>query len=345
MLVVTIHYRGGRQQYHLKYFLRGKRCLPAPLYTAVSVIDAINTVKKRGSFMDKIILVTGATGQQGGATARQLLEQGWRVRAFVRNPDAAAAQALRQAGAELVRGNQNDLASLEAAMQDVYGVFSIQAHSSDEEHQGKNVADAVKSVGVPHLVYTSVGGIQELFKRNVNVAKWQIEQYIRQLDLPATILRPVGFMESLISPLYGISDGTLAMPFKPDTLYPLVAIHDIGAFAVLTFSNPGKYLGQTIELAGDAPTPPQIASALSRVTGRVITYVEISLDTLRQQIQGFTHDPALAGEFARASEYINEQNFTIDFAALRELYPDLMDFEAWLLREGKAQFEALTAQG
>jgi uncharacterized protein YbjT (DUF2867 family) len=229
-------------------------------------------------------------------------------------------------------------------MQGVYGVFSVQAHTADEERQGKNVVDAAKSAGVPHLVYTSVGGIQELFKRNVNVAKWQIEQYIRQLDLPATILRPVGFMDALASPLLGVSGNTLALPFKPDTQYPLIAINDIGTFAVLAFSNPEQYLGQTIELAGDAPTPPQIADAISRVTGRAITYVEISPDAVRQQIQEFTHDPALAGEFARASEYISEGNVTVDFAALRELHPDLMNIEAWLIREGKTKFEALTVE-
>lgn len=291
--------------------------------------------------MEKIILVTGATGQQGGATARQLLAQGWRVRAFVRNPDAAAAQALQQAGAELVRGDQNDLASLEAAMQGVYGVFSVQAHTSDETQQGKNVADAAKHTGVQHLVYTSVGGLHELYKRNVNVPKWHIEQYIRQLDLPATILRPVGFMDSLASPLLGVTGDTFALPFKPDTRYPLVAVTDIGKFAVLAFSHPATYLGQTIELVGDALTPPQIADVISRVTGRVITYVEIPLDTVRQQIQEFTHDSALAGEFARAFEYMNERNVTIDFAALRKLHPDLMDIETWLIREGKAQLEAL----
>jgi uncharacterized protein YbjT (DUF2867 family) len=291
--------------------------------------------------VDKIILVTGATGQQGGATARQLVEQGWRVRAFVRNPDAEAAQALRLAGAELVQGDQDDLASLEAAMQGVYGVFSVQAHTADEERQGKNVVDAARKTGVQHLVYTSVGGAYELFKRNVNVPKWHIEQYIRQIDLPATILRPVGFMDALASPSLGVSGNTLALPFKPDTQYPLIAINDIGTFAVLAFSKPERYLGLTIELAGDAPTPPQIADAISRVTGRVITYVEVSLDPVRQQIQEFTHDPALAGEFVRAFEYINERNFTMDFAALRKLYPDLMDFETWLIREGKTKFEAL----
>jgi uncharacterized protein YbjT (DUF2867 family) len=291
--------------------------------------------------VDKIILVTGATGQQGGATARQLLEQGWRVRAFVRNPAAEAAQALQQAGAELVRGDQNDLASLETAMQGVYGVFSVQAHTADEERQGRNVVDAARKTGVQHLVYTSVGGAYELFKRNVNVPKWRIEQYIHQLDLPATILRPVGFMDALTDPSYGVTGDTLAIPFKPDTQYPLVAVHDIGAFAVLAFTHPATYLGQTIELAGDAPTPPQIADAISRVTGRVITYVEISPDTLHQQVQGFAHDPALMEEVARASAYINERNFTIDFAALRKLYPDLMDFETWLIREGKTKFEAL----
>ena len=63
---------------------------------------------------DKIILVAGATGQQGGAVARNLLKDGWKVRALVRDPKKDAAQALAKQGAELVQGDLNDSASLDA---------------------------------------------------------------------------------------------------------------------------------------------------------------------------------------------------------------------------------------
>src|SRR5262245_9356860 len=67
------------------------------------------------SAVQKTVLVLGATGRQGGATARHLLTKGWRVRAFARHPEKPAAQALHQAGAEVIQGDFDDQASLEAA--------------------------------------------------------------------------------------------------------------------------------------------------------------------------------------------------------------------------------------
>src|SRR5207245_1012906 len=101
------------------------------------------------------VLVLGATGRQGGATARHLLGKGWPVRVLVRDPNKPAAQELRQAGADVVQGNFDDLASLEAAMRGVYGVFSVQA-STDEVRQGKTIATAAQMAGVHHFIYSSV---------------------------------------------------------------------------------------------------------------------------------------------------------------------------------------------
>lgn len=284
--------------------------------------------------MDKthsIILVTGATGQQGGATARHLLTNGWRVRALSRNPNQPAVQALRQAGAEVAQGDMDDPASLAAATNGVYGVFSIQPHSDDEAREGKNVADVARDAGVQHFVYTSVGNAEKLYHRSVNVGKWQIEQYIHTLGLPATILRPAGFMDSLAHPLYGVTGDTLAIPIAPATPYPLIAVSDIAAFVSLAFTSPDTYLGKTIELVGDAPTPPQIAASISSTIGRIISYVQTPIELLRQQ----------NAEIARACEFLNENRSTVDISALRQLHPGLMDFETWLQKEGKAQFAAL----
>jgi uncharacterized protein YbjT (DUF2867 family) len=288
----------------------------------------------------KIILVTGATGQQGGATARHLLEKGWRIRALSRAPQKSAAQDLRQAGAEVVQGDIDDRDSLEAAMQGVYGVFSVQPHSDDEARQGKNVADTALAAGVRHFIYTSVGGAEDLYHVRVNVGKWEIEQHIQELGLPATILRPAGFMDSLASPAYGVTGDVLAIPIKSDALYPLIAVSDVGAFAALAFDAPDEYLGKTIELAGDTPTPPQIAAAISHAIGRTISYVHITAETLRQN-EALAGSPELMEELLRASEYLNRRRFKGDISALRKLHPGLMDFETWLQREGKVKFEAL----
>ena len=94
----------------------------------------------------KAILVTGATGQQGGAVARALLAGGHKVRALTRKPDGEAARALAGKGAEVVRGDLDDVASLEKALAGAWGVFAVQntweAGVEGEEQQGKRRSSA-----------------------------------------------------------------------------------------------------------------------------------------------------------------------------------------------------------
>lgn len=277
----------------------------------------------------RIILVTGATGRQGGAAARHLLEKGWRVRAFTRDPQSAAANALRGLGAEVVQGDYEDAASLKAALQGAYGVFSMQA-SRDEVRQGKQIADEAKAA-VQHFVYASVQSADSLARVNGDGNKWEIEQYIASLGLPATILRPSFFMDTLaVGPLYGVPNDTFSIPMNEDAQLGLIAAENIGAFAALAFEHPETYVGKTVELAGDALTPPQIADAISRATGRSIHYVQLPIEA------AYAQDPKMA----HAVEYLNEVGYPVDIADLRTQYPDLMDFEAWLEKYGKRIFAA-----
>ena len=151
---------------------------------------------------NKIIAVTGATGQQGGAVARKLLAEGWQVRALTRDINKPAAQELKTLGAEIVAGDMDSRAELDAAFKGVYGVFSVQNYwlpnvqYEGEIKQGKNVADAAKAAGVQHLVYSSVGSAHRGMGQKHFASKWIIEQYIHTLDIPYTILRPVAFMDN-----------------------------------------------------------------------------------------------------------------------------------------------------
>lgn len=288
--------------------------------------------------VDKTILVFGATGQQGGAVAAQLLADGWQVRAFTRDPSGKAAQALAQSGAQLVAGNMEDRASLDAAIEGVYGVFSVQppdwnpseSSAAHEIRLGKNVAEAAKDAGVRHLVYSSVNGADKQ-SRFRHLSKWEIETYIRTIGIPATILRPSGFMENYVSPMFGIQKGTLAEAIKPDVPVKLIAVDDIGAFGMLAFKYPDKFLGKTLEIAGDALTPPDMAAAVTRATGRQVNYVQIPIETVRQQNE----------ILARIYEWLNGEGYEVDFPALRRLHPGLMTFDTWLEKKGKAMFEAL----
>ena len=143
----------------------------------------------------KIILVTGATGQQGGAVARHLLKQpGFAVRALTRDSAKPAARALAQAGAEVVRGDLDDPASVRRALEGAWGVFSVQNFMETgyegEIRQGKALADAAKAAGVQHFVYTSVVSADRKTGLPHFESKWQIEQHIVQADCPTRYCGP-----------------------------------------------------------------------------------------------------------------------------------------------------------
>jgi uncharacterized protein YbjT (DUF2867 family) len=284
---------------------------------------------------DKTVLVTGATGNQGGATARHLLAGGWRVRALVRDDTTPAAAELATAGVELVRGDLDDRASIDAAARDAYGIYSVQSANDNEITQGKNVADAAKAANVRHLVYSSVGGVESQNRFYVEhgwgpIDKWQIEQHIRDLGVPATILRPAGFMEDFISPARFYQNGSLNVPWHDDLVMQLIAIDDTGAFAALAFADPDAYLGTTMEITGDRLTAPQIADALSTAAGRQVPHTQIPLEAL------WEHN----AEVAKVFRWANETYYDTDLTPLRQAHPSLMDFGTWLDRSGKARLLA-----
>jgi uncharacterized protein YbjT (DUF2867 family) len=279
---------------------------------------------------DKIIAVTGATGQQGGAVARKLLADGWKVRALTRDTDKPAAQELASLGAELVPGDLDNRAELDAAFQGAYGVFSVQnfwipnVGFEGEISQGKNVADAAKAAGVQHLVYSSVGSAHRGMGQKHFDSKWQIEQYIHSLGVPYTILRPVFFMENHNWSRAYILNGTFTgLGLRPEKEIQSIALEDIGVFAVLAFANRDEYLGKTIELAGDALTEAQIAETFIKVVGRPVNLTPPS--------GGGWGDPE---EGAAAFNFFNGEGYDADIPALRKLHTGLLTLEQWLRKNG-----------
>ena len=279
----------------------------------------------------KIVLVAGATGQQGGAVARRLLREGWRVRALTRDPSKPAARSLANQGAEVVPGDLNDRGSVERALANVYGVFSVQEYGpagyDGEVRQGKTLAEAANAAGVKHFVYTSVASANAGTGLPHFESKWKIEQRIRALDLPATILRPVSFMENfnLSSVRRGIRAGLLVFPMRPGKALQMIAVDDIATFAVLAFQNPRQYIGATFELAGDELTLPQAAAVFSRVLGRRVWFLPLPL---------FLARIFLGVEIAQMFRWLNERGYQVKIPALRALHPGLMTLESWLRTTG-----------
>ncbi|HEY3505354.1 MAG TPA: NmrA/HSCARG family protein [Actinocatenispora sp.] len=275
-----------------------------------------------------IVLVTGATGQQGGATARHLLTAGWRVRALVRDTASPAATALATLGADLVRGDMTDRASLDAAVAGAYGVFSVQPAEPHEVEMGRAVADAAAAAGARHLVYASVGGADRSTGISHWMTKWEIEEHIRTLGLPYTMLRPVMFMENHASrSRYGVFGETALIRMIPPTAtVQLIAADDIGAFAALAFTRPDDYRGLALEIAGDELTRDQLVTALQAAVERPIVT-----------------DPVPVPAEARARGERSFGGWQADIPALRRRHPGLMTFDTWLGRTGRAKLAALPA--
>ena len=267
---------------------------------------------------DRTILVTGATGRQGGSVARHLLADGWRVRALVRDAEKPAALALARQGVQLVRGDLEDRASIEAAFEGARGVFSVQswAHGTDAEiRQGIALAEAAADVGIEHFVYSSVGGADRHSGIPHFESKWRIEQRIRELDLPYTIWRPVYFMENLLMQRDAIDNGHLKPSIDPSIPLQFIAVEDIGAFVALSFKRPGTWLGKATEIAGDELSFSALAELLSRVMQH-----RVELDVLT---------PVADAERQAMAQWFETEGYHADIRRLRELIPELTDLETW----------------
>jgi uncharacterized protein YbjT (DUF2867 family) len=274
---------------------------------------------------NQTILVTGATGNQGGAVVRHLLQRGsFTVRAFVRDPNKPAAQALQQAGAQLIQGDLNDRASLDRALQGVGGVFSvqdIQAGLETEIQQGKMVADAAAAASVRHFVYSSVGSAE----RNTGVphfdSKFQVEEHIRSLELPYTILRPVFFFYNYNAMRPMLEQGALPQPLSPDRQLQQLSEEDYGAMVVEVFEHPATFMHREIEVASVAMTMPEVAATFSRVLGKPVNYQQISFEAFEQQA---------GAEMTTMYRWFETVGYTADLAQLKRDFPAPTDFESYL---------------
>jgi uncharacterized protein YbjT (DUF2867 family) len=271
----------------------------------------------------KTILVTGATGKQGGAVLRHLIGSEFKLRALTRHPESDAAQRIAAAGVELARGDLNDASSLRAAIAGTYGVYSVQnsiGSLAAEVAQGKLVAELAAETGVRHLVYSSAAWAD----RNSGIphadSKWEIEQHIRALGLPATVLRPVFFMQNWERQRPGIAGGALSLPLSPQTRLHQISVDDIGAFAARAFKNPSKYIGGAFDLAGDVVSIDDTARTFAKAIGRPVSYVRTDWADFESR---------MGREFTIMYRYFERAPF-IDPAALRAAVPAASTLEAYL---------------
>lgn len=290
---------------------------------------------------DETVLVFGATGQQGGSTARALVADGWRVRALVRDPAKEAAKELEALGVELVRGDMRDRDSLARAVNGAYGVFSMQPSSGqpdqgvtdeDERSFGVTIADLSRAAGVRHFVYSSVAGLTGDTGVGHFHSKWLIEEHVRASGLPATIVRPGTFMELLLAPPFGLGERRFVFFTRPDQRIPAIAVEDIGKLVARVFADRERHVGRTIDLAGEELTGVQIADAVGRALGEKFSYAQFSAGDFPE-----------SSMFARLLALFERSGIRIgtDVSGLGREVPGLLTFDAWLAKTGAAAIRAL----
>ncbi|XP_030814317.1 nmrA-like family domain-containing protein 1 isoform X1 [Camarhynchus parvulus] len=245
----------------------------------------------------KLIVVFGATGAQGGSVARALLDDGsFKVRAVTRSPRKKQAQELRRRGAELVKADQDDEASLERALAGAYGAFIVTnfwEHCSKEKEieQGRRLAELSKRQGLQHVVFSGLENVQQLTGGRLEVlhfdGKGVVEEHFQKIGVPTTIIRLPFYFENFLSifKLQKAPQGdalVLELPMG-DTPMDGMAVEDLGPVVLSLLKSPGEYIGQVVGLSTGKLTEAEYAAILSQQTGKTVTASKISPEEYEKQ--------------------------------------------------------------
>ncbi|KAL1915145.1 uncharacterized protein VTP21DRAFT_7626 [Calcarisporiella thermophila] len=233
-----------------------------------------------------IVVVIGATGAQGGSVANALLKTGgYNVRAITRNPNSEQAKLLASQGAEVVKGDVSSLDDMKRCFARAYAVFAVtntfdpsNQKAGEELRQGKNMADAALASGVQHFIWSTSMNSEQIsggkFKVEEFDDKHQVEEYIKEIGLPATFADVTFYYENIAKDmLFQIlkKEGdtvSISYPIEADIKVPMLAVSvDLGKAVVAILSNKEKFLGKTLLLTGKSYTLNEYAEIATKVTG------------------------------------------------------------------------------
>ena len=292
---------------------------------------------------NKKVLIFGATGNIGGAATREMLKRGWQVRAVTRTPESEKAQALAALGAEVVQGDMDDRESLEGIFEGMKRVLSVQNWTTSgvegEMRQGKLVADVAQSMGVQHLVYASAG----TGDRDTGIPhfdnKIAVEDYMRDLGIPFTILRPTPFMELMSEKEFYPAMATWGA--EPKILgwglpVPWVAVHDLGKAVANIFEDPEKWIGRDVAMCGDIKTLGESQAIFTAVHGKKPTRIPLPF---------WLFEKMAGDEFIQMwkwmDEWIGQEGIPYLMSLMdqsHELVPEMLDMESWLRKKRNGGF-------
>jgi uncharacterized protein YbjT (DUF2867 family) len=245
---------------------------------------------------------------------------------MVRDVKAASAHALEADGAELVQASYDERASLTKAAADVDGVFMVTTPAGgieNEIEQGFTQVDAYADANVGHIVFSSVGSANLQTGIPHFESKFRIEQQLAALGLPHTVSAPAYFMENLLFPdtLKGIASGTLGIAMPADRALQMQSVSDIGEFSASLFERGMDVIGKRFDIAADELTGSETAEALTRASGKNVTFKELSPDMFRPEME----------DMALMLEWFDRVGYNADIPRLATDFPDVpwVRFEDW----------------
>jgi uncharacterized protein YbjT (DUF2867 family) len=279
----------------------------------------------------KLVLVTGATGSQGGSVVRALLEQGHQVRGMTRNVASPVSKQLRKQGVEVVAGDFTDQDSLVRAASGVDTIFTMTTPFEEgvarETAQGITITEAAKAAGVGHLVYSSVASADRATGIPHFESKYEVEKHIVSSGVPNTIIAPVYFMDNLVQPwtLPTLRQGKLALAMPATRPLQQISVADIGAFAAAVIERREAVFGHRFDIAGDELSGDDSVVILSKVTSRKFVYEGFPPEALRAQSE----------DLALMFEWFDRTGYVVDVTGLRRDFPEVKwhDFEAWARKQ------------
>ena len=274
--------------------------------------------------MERKILVIGATGHQGGSVIDALSKTDLSVRAMVHRGHRDKARELEARGMEVMEADLDDLESLIHAMNGVHGIFSAlnfrDGGAGKEEERGKRVADAAKEANVQHLIYSSVGGADRHSGVPHFESKWQVEEHIRNVGIPHSIVRPTTFMTNLMETPEAMRTITMSMISTGARRRPvqMIAVPDIGRWVAHMFQERDRFLGKAIEITGDELDQQKMMAAYRDVYGRT------------PETPVPTPVPWLNADFEKMIEWIDLHGYKADIEMNRREIPGLLTYEKFL---------------
>lgn len=276
----------------------------------------------------KKVFITGITGKQGGAVARNLKDSEVQLQGLTRSANSTKAIALQKAGVKIIEGNLDEPNSFAGHLEDIDVFFLVQAFeqgAKSEIAQAKRIVDLLCEKGVKHLVYSSVMGADLQTGVPHFDSKYIIEKYIHLKGIDYTVLRPASFNENFLNPevLKRIKKGKLMIPLKKSVVQQLISTEDVGKIASQVIVNRSKYKNKTLSLATDEKSIAEQVKCLSEGLNMEVSY---------QKLPGILAILFMGYDLFKMFNYMNKNNFAIvdDIASIKKEFKGLGNLDQWV---------------